>query len=201
MALRRVFACTALHKSSAYLQLRAFSRSPVFQKTETSADDLAKVTNKYAKNPECLQVDCEPPVRRADANLSSAPTVKLDEVAAYSKCPPPVQVKKLSCADIPMDAKPPKRKRKPFVPASSCKKPKAAPEAPDCPKLKKELCPKIQMHNCPKGRNPPKCEKLLKREDCQRIPAPFPAYSECVKPAPNKRKTECECLVKERVCL
>lgn len=203
MALRRIIGQTTLQNSKIAFQLnlgRLFSRSPISLYSEKDGQHV--LSEKFLSKPECQSKSCDPVHPRADDYATSQPLgFKTDEPGVYKKCPPPVEVKKFKCSDLPMEPKPQKRKRKPFVPASACKKPKPSPSAGSCERLMVEKCEQLAMENCLKARNPPKCVREFLRPDCKSAKAPFPAYSECFKPPKKTRKNECECLESERLCL
>lgn len=206
MSLRRVFGYTSLHTPKYNLQqwmTRIFHNSPqppLFGEKRTNSEEPRQLSKKYESVPECQPPPCESEIPRADDKFPFVTKIAKDEIGAYVICPPTQEKKKFSCSDLPMEVRPMKRKRKPFVPASACKKPKPSPSA-ECERLKKDVCLKLSFPNCMKARNPPKCLKEFKRPDCRRVPNPVPAYSECFKPPKKTRKDECECLSSKRLCL
>lgn len=155
----------------------------------------------FSKKPECIQMVCDPMQEPHDTQLPPATRrVKMDQVTAYTKCPKQPKKKKVCCTDLPPPTNPNKKARKPYVPGTSCKKPKASPDADPCNKLKKDLCIKLGFPNCPAPLIPPACERPYLRDQCEQPKPPFPAYSELFSVPKDNRKNECTCLEHQIPC-
>lgn len=155
--------------------------------------------DKYAKKPECMKVTCDPTIQRADDKHPESRTTRADQACSYAACIPPPPRVKLSCADMPRPCCVQKKKRKQFVPIGACNKPQSL--MPPCMDVKADPCPKSAMVNCPTARIPPCCKKIFVRPVCDKPKPPFPSYSECFTPVKDTRKTECDCLLKQKdVC-
>lgn len=205
-ALSRVFGKTSLQvmscRSFANLLWRN-NRVAVRQFAQDAAPAGKNGLDKYAQKPECVTIDCDPEVPRIDdvTGQMESRKLKIDQLSAYLPCPPAPAVVRVSCADMPSLPVQIKKKRRPFVNAAACKKPKPSASANECNKIDKAGCSKTRFPNCPPARNPPVCEKKRIRDKCEKVPAPFPAYSECFTPLKSMRKDECECHLSRNVCI
>lgn len=155
----------------------------------------------FSKKPECIKMICDPNFERHDTQLPPpSRQMKKDQVSAYANCPDLPPKHKISCANMPRDPNPNKKPRKPYVPGTSCKRPKPSANADPCEALRKDLCLKTSMPNCPSPVMPPNCDRPFVREICDKIKAPFPAYSELFSPPTSNFRTECTCLEHKSIC-
>lgn len=155
----------------------------------------------HNSNPDCKKLECDPKIQPLDKQLPNKGTeLKRDQVGTYRSCPPPAKKVVVSCNDLPAEPQPPRRKRKPFVPASACKKPPVSISVSPCDKAKEEKCKRVQIPNCGTARIPPTCLPLDQRPDCKREEYKFPAFSACYELEKKHRFEECECREKARGC-
>lgn len=73
-----------------------------------------------------------------------------------------------------------------------------------CSPRKDTACPRIAIPFCRSGRDPPFCDIVRRKSDCEKIKCPFPSYSECDRELPAcipQRPPECRCNRPESVCI
>lgn len=139
----------------------------------------------------CQIPKCDVPRLDDDQEIKteSHPSVPLIE-ENWNECKKPIEPKKFSCEDYPVEKTVEKRLRKSVSDKTSAcpSKTQAQPNlvaAKDCLKIKLENCGEVNIST--------KCMSYRPVVDCKKVLAPKPSFSECQKDEIVKnQKTECK---------
>ncbi|EDW00804.1 uncharacterized protein LOC6560250 [Drosophila grimshawi] len=137
---------------------------------------------------ECCETDCpEKDFASFDECLyTESDKNKRKYQITWVDCPPMAIKPKKICCYITSERPPFERRQRKFKPPTACQMFK-------CPDPQ-EKCPRLKMPHCRPVASKIKCHLIRAPSDCVKIKAPYPAFSECVRPKPRRKKrTECQC--------